>query len=253
MSPFETAINTHKDRDQDTFRDVSSLDKLLHFEPDTSQGHVKAAISLIEKGQEILGEGKLALVSSFGAESAVLLHLVSRVDKNFPVFFLDTGKHFKETLDYVDLLSARLRLTNVQFVSPNVKEVESLDPNGDLHKSDPDTCCAIRKVAPLAETLKSFNGWITGRKRFHGGGRATLPLAELDEGKIKLNPIVDWSPEQIEEHFTNFGLPSHALTAQGYTSIGCEVCTNKPTPGSDTRSGRWQGKSKFECGIHKAA
>lgn len=217
--------------------------------------HVKSSLHILEKAQEKLGAGRIASVSSFGAESAVLLHLISRIDKNFPIFFLDTGKHFKETLDYVDILTNRLRLTNVQLISPNVHEVQQLDAEGDLWSRDTDACCAIRKVNPLAETLKGFDGWITGRKRFHGGGRDSLPKVEWasDESKIKLNPIVEWSEDQIQQHFLNFGLPSHPLTDEGYSSIGCENCTQKPEPGSDVRSGRWAGKSKFECGIHRAA
>lgn len=213
----------------------------------------KKADALIRYAVELLGQGNLALVSSFGAEAAVLLHLVSRVDKDFPILFLETGKHFQETLDYVETLKDRLRLTNVKLVSPNAAALAEVDPDGELHKTHPDQCCDIRKVQPLAETLKGYRGWITGRKRFHGGGRSDLPMVEAEGGQLKINPLVEWSHEEIQEHFMNFALPHHELVYQGYTSIGCEACTHKPEPGDALRSGRWQGKSKFECGIHRAA
>ncbi|MTI08175.1 phosphoadenylyl-sulfate reductase, partial [Curvivirga aplysinae] len=232
--------------------EFSNYEALVGHLDDPEQDHVKTAISFLQAANDELGQDGLASVSSFGAESAVLLHLISRVDKSFPIFFLDTGKHFKETIDYVDMLSKRLRLTNVQFVSPNVKEVAELDPDGSLWESDPDQCCAIRKVNPLSDTLNGYKGWITGRKKFHGGGRKELPRVEWEEGKIKLNPIVDWTADQIQDHFTNFGLPQHSLVDQGYKSIGCEVCTVKVADGEDVRAGRWKGKSKFECGIHRA-
>lgn len=238
------------------FDENTILESLVRMQGEAATAdlnHVDQSVELIRAAEEKIGKGQLALVSSFGAESAVLLHLVSKVDKNFPIFFLDTGKHFAETLAYVDQLTKRLRLTNVQFVSPDVQEITDMDPNGDLHATDPDSCCAIRKVNPLAKTLKNFGGWITGRKRFHGGGRANLPAVELDDGKIKLNPLVEWSADQIQDHFSNFGLPMHSLVDQGYRSIGCEACTERPDPNGDVRSGRWRGKSKFECGIHKAA
>ncbi len=231
--------------------DIYERLQLVAFE--APNDYVLSSTNLLSKAQAMMGKDRIASVSSFGAESAVLLHLISRFDKDFPIFFLDTGKHFTETLEYVELLTNRLRLTNVQFVSPNIQEIHNLDVAGNLWSKDPDQCCAIRKVNPLTEILENFDGWITGRKRFHGGGRFDLPLIEQGNDKIKINPLVEWTAENIKDHFQNFGLPSHPLIEEGYSSIGCETCTKKPALGSDVRSGRWAGQAKFECGIHRAA
>ncbi|WP_259781207.1 phosphoadenylyl-sulfate reductase [Aestuariispira ectoiniformans] len=196
--------------------------------------------------------GRIGIVSSFGAEAAVLLDLIARVDPATPVLFLDTGKHFPETLAYRDLLVDRLRLRDVRVLTPKDLHLQQEDPSGTLWESDPDKCCDIRKVRPLDLALEGFDAWITGRKRFHGGTRKQLPVFESDEGRVKINPLADWTAEQIEDYYLNFALPRHPLFDQGYLSIGCATCTAKPVEGADVRSGRWMGNGKTECGIHKA-
>jgi phosphoadenosine phosphosulfate reductase len=198
--------------------------------------------------------GDVAIVSSFGAESAVLLHLVSRIDPNVPVLFLDTGKHFAETLAYRDELVARLGLTNLRNLTPEPADVAQRDENGLRWSFDPDGCCEIRKVKPLAKALAGFDATITGRKAFQASTRASLPRFEIDstdqQGRLKINPLIDWTAEDIAAYIAEHDLPAHPLVAEGYPSIGCSPCTSKVAPGEDPRSGRWKGWDKVECGIH---
>jgi phosphoadenosine phosphosulfate reductase len=200
--------------------------------------------------------GDIAIVSSFGAESAVLLHLVSRVDANVPVLFLDTGKHFPETLAYRDLLVERLGLTNLINLLPDAEELAKKDENGLRWSYDPDGCCEIRKVKPLEKALLGYDASFSGRKAFQASTRATLPRFEVDtadaQGRLKINPLIDWSPERIAAYIAEHDLPPHPLVSQGYPSIGCMPCTSKVADGEDPRSGRWRGWNKTECGIHVA-
>ena len=207
--------------------------------------------------REVLGEGlagRIAAVSSFGAESAVLLHLLASVDPAVPALFLETGKHFPETLAYRDELAARLGLTNLISLTPDATELVARDENGLRWSYDPDGCCEIRKVRPLARALSQFDASFTGRKGFQSATRAGLPRFELDQtdsvGRLKVNPLADWSSQQIADYFTATGLPAHPLVEQGYLSIGCSPCTSKVLPGEDARAGRWKGWDKSECGIH---
>lgn len=198
--------------------------------------------------------GDLAVVSSFGAESAVLLHLVASVDRQVPVLFLDTGKHFAETLAYRDTLAARLGL-NLVVLTPDAADLAAKDETGLRWSYDPDGCCEIRKVRPLAKALLDYDASFTGRKAFQAATRANLPRFELDTsdaaGRLKINPLIDWDAGQIEGYFIAHDLPRHPLIAQGYPSIGCSPCTSQVLPGEDPRSGRWKGWDKTECGIHK--
>lgn len=198
--------------------------------------------------------GDLAVVSSFGAESAVLLHLVASVDPAVPVLFLDTGKHFAETLAYRDTLAARLGL-NLVVLTPDAADLAAKDETGLRWSYDPDGCCEIRKVRPLAKALLDYDASFTGRKAFQAATRANLPRFELDTsdaaGRLKINPLIDWDAGQIEGYFIAHDLPRHPLIAQGYPSIGCSPCTSQVLPGEDPRSGRWKGWDKTECGIHK--
>jgi phosphoadenosine phosphosulfate reductase len=196
--------------------------------------------------------GRIALVSSFGAESATLLHLVSTIDPALPVIFIDTEKHFAQTLQYRDELVEFLKLTNVRIVKPDAEEVAANDPKGDLWRSNPDACCTLRKVHPNERALAGFDAWISGRKRHHGGVRARLPVAEHDGAHFKINPLAAWAPREINAYVRAHGLPSHPLVAQGFPSIGCWPCTS-PTEGTDARAGRWAGSGKTECGIHRPA
>lgn len=198
--------------------------------------------------------GDLAVVSSFGAESAVLLHLVAEVDPSVPVLFLDTGKHFPETLAYRDELVARLGLTGVRNLVPDADVIAKKDGNGLRWSWDPDGCCEVRKVIPLARAMAGFDASITGRKGFQSDTRAGLPRFEIDNsdaiGRLKINPLANWSAADLEAWFETHDLPRHPLVAQGYPSIGCAPCTSKVAPGEDPRSGRWKGWDKTECGIH---
>jgi phosphoadenosine phosphosulfate reductase len=200
--------------------------------------------------------GDVAVVSSFGAESAVLLHLVSRIDPGIPVLFLETGKHFPETLAYRDLLIERLGLTNVINLTPDPEELTKKDETGLRWSYDPDGCCEIRKVKPLAKAIGAFDATITGRKSFQSATRANLPRFEIDtsdaHGRLKINPLIDWSAEDLAAYIAEHDLPPHPLVAEGYPSIGCSPCTTKVAPGEDPRSGRWKGWDKVECGIHVA-
>jgi len=203
--------------------------------------------------REVLGNhmlGDVALVSSFGAESAALLHLVAQADPNTPVIFLDTGKHFPETLAYVHELAAFVGLKNLQIITPDAETIEKRDATGLRWSYDPDGCCEIRKVIPLEKALAPFDTSITGRKAFQASTRNALPRFELDGDRLKFNPLATWTKQDIEAYFAAHALPRHPLEAQGYPSIGCAPCTSVVKPGEDPRSGRWRGWDKTECGIH---
>ncbi|MDA0701870.1 MAG: phosphoadenylyl-sulfate reductase [Proteobacteria bacterium] len=194
--------------------------------------------------------GRVALVSSFGTEAAVLLSLVAEVDPATPVVFLDTLKHFDATEAYRDTLAERLGLIDLRIVRPDPATLAQTDPDGTMWREAPDACCHIRKVLPLRAALRGFDAWITGRKRYQGVLRANLPAIEAEEGRIKINPLANWSPERIEEEFVARALPRHPLEAKGYYSIGCLPCTAQADPVEGPRSGRWADQDKTECGIH---
>lgn len=194
--------------------------------------------------------GRTAVVTSFGAEAAPLLHLVSRIAPNAPVLFVDTGRHFGETKRYGRELAAQLGLTGVRFVGPARDEVAASDPDGLLFASQPDRCCAIRKVAPLKTAILEFDAWVTGRKRYQATTRSDLAVVDSDATHIKFNPLADWSREEVQRYFEVHGLPRHPLEADGFLSIGCMPCTDRVRPGEDLRAGRWRGAAKTECGIH---
>ncbi len=217
------------------------------FEARYGQLGAEAALRLAIR---TLFPGRIALVSSFGAESAVLLDMVARIDTATPVVFLDTGKHFGETLRYRDALAARLGLTDLRSVKPAPESLAREDADGLLFARDPDRCCALRKTLPLQEALSGFEAWITGRKAFQAATRSSLPLFESDGPRIKVNPLRHWRPAWIAEHFARHGLPPHPLEAEGFRSIGCYTCTARSAPEADSRAGRWPGLAKTECGIH---
>ena len=194
--------------------------------------------------------GRVAVASSFGAESAVLLHMVSRIDPATPVLFLDTGHLFGQTLGYRKALAERLGLRDVRDLRPAFADLATRDPAADLYKRDTDACCATRKVAPLDTALKDFDAWVTGRKRFQGVSRLRLPVVEEAEGKVKFNPLAGWDRDRLDAYVERWRLPAHPLTAFGYGSIGCWPCTKPPGERDDARAGRWAGSEKTECGIH---
>ena len=201
--------------------------------------------------------GKIALVSSFGAEAATLLHLVASVDASVPVLFLDTGRHFPETLDYRDELAARLRLRDLRNLQPDPQVIAARDASELRWSFDPDGCCEIRKVVPLASALVGFDATITGRKSFQANTRNALARFEVDPsddiGRMKFNPLADWTKAELDAYFARHNLPQHPLVEQGYASIGCAPCTSIVKPGEDPRAGRWRGWNKTECGIHTPA
>ena len=194
--------------------------------------------------------GRITYVSSFGAESVAMLALIADVDPGLPVVFLDTGMHFPQTLDYRDEVIGRLGLTGVRNVQPNETERRVLDADGRLWKRDTDACCALRKVRPLEPALEGFEAWITGRKRFHGGARMSLPVVEFADGRFKVNPLANWTAEDVDDFIRERNLPHHPLVAQGYPSIDCWPCTRPAEDPLDPRSGRWAGQDKTECGLH---
>jgi phosphoadenosine phosphosulfate reductase len=205
---------------------------------------------VIEAALQTVGRDRLALVSSFGTESAALLKVMADVDPEIPVVFLDTGWLFEETLAYRDTLIARLGLRDVRSIKPLEDALTREDPDRELWFSDPDACCRIRKVEPLARALAPFSAWINGRKRFQGGLRAELPVVEEDGARLKFNPFANVAREEIEAIYRRADLPQHPLMASGYLSVGCMPCSSRTAPGEDARAGRWRGRAKTECGIH---
>ena len=194
--------------------------------------------------------GEVALVSSFGAESIVLLHLAASVDPAIPVIFIDSGKIFGSTHRYRDEVVALLGLKDVRIARPDPAVLTTHDTDSGLWLRDPDKCCAIRKVSPLSRALSGFDAWISGRKRFQGGMRTQLPIAEADGDKLKINPLANWSKDDVAAYRALHDLPEHPLVADGFRSIGCMPCTTRVAEGEDERDGRWRGTEKTECGIH---
>jgi phosphoadenosine phosphosulfate reductase len=205
---------------------------------------------VIATALKIVGREQLAAVSSFGTESAALLKVMADVDPAIPVIFLDSGWLFEETLAYRDTLIEKLLLRDVRSIKPSEEALSREDPERDLWFSDPDACCRIRKVEPLARALKPFSAWINGRKRFQGGARAAIPVVEEDGERLKFNPFANVSRDEIVAIFKSANLPPHPLQASGYLSVGCMPCTSRTSPDEDARAGRWRGRPKTECGIH---
>ncbi len=194
--------------------------------------------------------GQIAMVSSFGAESAVLLHMVSQIDPFIPVVFVDTGKLFDETLAYREQLTKQFGLLNVQTVTPLAGDLAEQDSDGTLWQRDVDQCCHIRKVLPFDRALKPFVAEISGRKKFQNEVRADLGFFQQSGPRVKVNPLINWSAKELAQYIKTHDLPRHPLVAKGYPSIGCAPCTSPVKPGEDPRAGRWRGEEKTECGIH---
>lgn len=212
-----------------------------------------AEASILERSMELLG-ARMALISSFGAESALLLSMIADINPDFPVFFLDTRRHFPETLAYRNTLSEHLGLTRVINIVPAAKALHDRDPQDMLADFDPDACCALRKVEPMDDALNDYDAWITGRKRGQATTRAAMPVVEfLEDGRAKINPLASWTRQRIEAEMTRRALPRHPLASLGFASIGCAPCTRAVAEGEDPRAGRWAGQTKTECGIHLPA
>ena len=211
-----------------------------------------SAISVLEHALRDPQAGRLALVSSFGAESVVLLHMVSVTRAATPIIFIDTEMLFAETLVYQQELAERLALRDLRIIRATPADLRAHDPDDTLHQRDTDACCALRKTQPLQRALAGFDGWITGRKRYQAGTRAALEFFEVEEGtgRIKVNPLAHWAREDIRTYMEENRLPRHPLVARGYPSIGCMPCTSPVRADEDPRAGRWRDQDKTECGIH---
>ena len=232
-------------------RDLSQVSVAVRVGALNARYKHHAATSVLEHALRDKDLGKVALVSSFGAESVVLLHLVSILAPQTPVLFVDTRMLFAETLAYQRQLAESLDLCDLRIIRAPKPDVSFNDPDNTLHQFNTDACCALRKVAPLERALAEFDGWITGRKRFQASSRQAVEFFEAEaETRIKVNPLAHWTREDLADYMINNRLPRNPLVAQGYPSIGCAPCTSKVAAGEDPRSGRWRGQEKTECGIH---
>lgn len=214
----------------------------------------KDGAGILQAALEDADAGRIAVVSSFGADSVVLLHMLAQIDRSTPVLFIDTEMLFTETISYQADLTEKLGLWNVRIIRTDEHEVAARDPDGTLHNRDIDACCDLRKTRPLNRALEGFDGWVTGRKRYQAQTRSALDFFEAEEttGRIKVNPLARWSAQDIQAYMLRNHLPKHPLIKRGYPSIGCAPCTSPVAKGEDPRSGRWRGQSKTECGIHFA-
>ncbi|MBV8509232.1 MAG: phosphoadenylyl-sulfate reductase [Xanthobacteraceae bacterium] len=240
-APEDAPIPPRAPGEPDSLPDAVSLDRLL-VDADPVQ--------IIRVAREVIGRERLAVVSSFGTESAVLLKLVSDVDPAIPVLLLDTGWLFPETIAHRDALVTKLGLTDVRSIAPDPNQLKQRDPYADLWSTNPDACCAVRKVEPLADALTSFAAWMNGRKRYQGGQRTHIPVVEQDGVRLKFNPLARVAPADVLAIARSAGLPPHPLAKFGFTSVGCMPCTRRTLAGEDQRAGRWSGTNKTECGIH---
>jgi phosphoadenosine phosphosulfate reductase len=192
------------------------------------------------------------LIVASNMQDAVLVELAAKARPGVDILFLDTGYHFAETIGTRDAVETvyDVRIVNAT-PEHTVAEQDSL-LGKDLFARDPNQCCALRKVAPLQNTLARYDAWVTGVRRVEAPTRANTPLVTYDEkfGLVKLNPIAAWSDEEMDAYIAEHNVLVNPLVAEGYPSIGCAPCTAKPAPGADKRSGRWAGTGKIECGLH---
>lgn len=223
-------------------KELAQRRNLLHQKSD--------AQAIVNHALGDLAIGKIGLLSSFGAESVVLLHMVSEINPDTPILFLDTEMLFAETLQYQKDVAEVLGLTDIRVITPDRGALLQRDVDGILHKFDLDACCALRKSEPLEKALEDFSGWITGRKRIQGRARKQLPVYEKSGRRIKVNPLANWIPDMVADYIARHKLPRHPMVAKGFPSIGCAPCTSKARLDEDPRAGRWRGTTKSECGIH---
>lgn len=246
MSSVTVISGTPRSSDYGLGPDAASLAKLARLQAEAAGLDAKALLALALREFP----GKVAMVSSFGSESAVLLHMLSQIDANTPVLFLNTGKLFGETMRYRDRLQDVLGLGDVRALGPHPADRKAQDPEGALWSRDTDACCNFRKVVPLRRALKGFDAQITGRKRFQTRERTSMQMVEFFEGRFRFNPLAEWSHTDLETYIANHNLPAHPLVEDGYPSIGCMPCTRRVKSGESYRDGRWSGLDKDECGIH---
>ena len=207
------------------------------------------AETIIEWAAATFGE-RFCVTSSMA--DAVLAHLASRVVPGVDVVFLDTGYHFAETIGTRDAVAATLDVNLISITPVQSVAEQDAEHGKDLYKTDPDRCCALRKVAPLADALSGYEAWATGLRRAETHHRVIAPVLGWDarKGKVKVSPLARWSDEQVEAYMAENNVLVNPLVYDGYPSIGCAPCTRRVAPGDDARSGRWAGTAKTECGIH---
>jgi phosphoadenosine phosphosulfate reductase len=217
--------------------------------------HVGAELELapaehiIEWAAATFGE-RFCITSSMG--DAVLAHLASKVVPGIDVVFLDTGYHFAETLGTADAVKHTMPVNLITILPKQTVAEQDAEYGPDLYKRDPDKCCALRKVAPLATSLDGYDAWATGLRRAETHNRVIAPVVGWDakKGKVKVSPIARWTDEQVEAYIAENNVLVNPLVYDDYPSIGCWPCTSRVKPGDDPRSGRWAGQNKTECGIH---
>ena len=193
---------------------------------------------------------KMVYVCSFGTESAIILHMISEIDRSLPIILLNTNFLFKETIEYKDYLIGKFKFSNFKEVSPSIEDLKINDSKGTLWKEDPDLCCNIRKVLPLQKELQKYDAWISGRKSYHEGERTNLKFFEYINKKIVVNPLAKEKQNFVNSYFKIHNIERHPLFESGYQSLGCTHCTVKTSKIDSPRSGRWANKIKTECGIH---
>ncbi|MDO9455083.1 phosphoadenylyl-sulfate reductase [Nocardioides sp.] len=208
------------------------------------------AETIIEWAAATFGD-RFAITSSMG--DAVLAHVAAKVVPGIDVVFLDTGYHFAETIGTRDAVQHTLNVTMLSITPKQTVAEQDATEGKDLFRTDPDRCCALRKVAPLADALSSYDAWATGLRRAETHNRVIAPVIGWDakKGKVKVSPLARWSDEQVERYIADNGVLVNPLVYDGYPSIGCAPCTRRVAPGEDPRSGRWAGTNKTECGIHQ--
>lgn len=231
---------------------LHEIEVLAHLDVDelNSKFFLARPQDVLELAITKLFAGQIALVSSFGAESAVLLHMAGQIDRFIPVVFVDTGKLFPETIAYRNEIISQFGLQNVHTITPDSQDLSAFDAGGDLWQRDGDQCCDIRKVQPFQKALMPYVAEISGRKKFQNEVRADLGFFQKSGNRVKVNPLINWSASELAEYVKKHQLPRHPLVAKGYPSIGCMPCTSPVKPGEDIRAGRWRGEDKTECGIH---
>ena len=207
------------------------------------------AENIIEWAVATFGK-RFCITSSMG--DAVLAHLASTVAPGIDVVFLDTGYHFVETIGTRDAVEATLPVTLRTITAPQTVAEQDAEYGKDLYRTDPDLCCALRKVKPLADTLSQYDAWATGLRRAETHNRVIAPVIGWDarKGKVKVSPLARWSDDQVDAYIAGNAILVNPLVHDGYPSIGCWPCTRRVAPGDDPRSGRWAGTAKTECGIH---
>ncbi|MBW7956709.1 MAG: phosphoadenylyl-sulfate reductase [Deltaproteobacteria bacterium] len=202
---------------------------------------------------ENFSTSELSLACSFGAEDVALVDMLVKIKPDARIFYLDTDLLFKESLDVKDRLIAKYGIKPERYGAKSTLEEMAAEHGPELWKKQPDKCCDIRKMIPLAEALSGLKCWITGIRRDQAPTRANAPVVSWDAkfGLAKVNPLVRWTSEDVWKYIKANGVPYNVLHDQNYPSIGCEPCTKPVAPGEDPRAGRWAGFQKTECGLHK--